>query len=57
MSDDKKWEILKEDVQAAVNEGFERTLKDYGNVGDRERYNAYRYVLDLMNKLEGEVQE
>lgn len=49
-----KWTKLKSDVERAVEEGFERGFNNSPETPDGAKFVAFRYVLDLMNRLDGE---
>lgn len=58
MSDFRKmWDDLKFDMELAVEEGFERGFNSQPETEDGGRFIAFRYVLDMMNEMEGEKNE
>ena len=52
-----KWQLLKEDIELAVEEGFDRGFNSTPDIAEGGMFKAYRYVLDKMNDLEGDSDE
>ena len=49
---DNKWNLLKDDIERAVEEGFQRGFNSVPDTADGGKFTAYRYVLDKMNELD-----
>ena len=49
----KMWYELMDDMERAVEEGFNSGFHNEPNTGNGRRFIAYRYVLDKMNEMEG----
>lgn len=47
------WNTLKFDMENAVREGYEQGF-DKGSTVNSGKFKAYQYVLDTMNKMDGE---
>lgn len=54
MSVAEKWKTLKEDMELAVEEGFQRGFSNTPDTAEGGKFIAYRYVLDMMERLDGE---
>lgn len=50
------WYILKFDAENAVQEGYQQGF-DKGNTINSGKFQAYKYVLDTMNRMDGEENE
>lgn len=50
------WNTLKFDMENAVREGYEQGF-DKGSTVNSGKFKAYQYVLDTMNKMDGEENE
>lgn len=50
------WHTLKFDMENAVREGCQQGF-DKGNTVNSGKFKAYQYVLDTMNKMDGEENE
>ena len=50
------WYTLKFDIENAVQEGYQQGF-DKGNTVNSGKFKGYKYVLDTMNKMDGELNE
>lgn len=49
------WNKVKADMELAVEEGFDRGFHLTPETADGGRFIAYRYVLDMMNGMDGDI--
>lgn len=52
MNDFNKWQKLKQDMELAVKEGWDRGFNNMPDTADGGKFYAFRYVLDMMNELD-----
>lgn len=50
------WYTLKSDMENAVSEGYQQAF-DKGDTANSGAFKAYKYILDIMNKMDGESNE